>query len=220
MSEEAKGEEMVVGKALEDDGAEFKDVKMATILTGQQNPRGIPFVVFIESVQGILDATTGSSVETLIGAFNELHQKFKILESTKMRTKQNMKTKIPEISRTLELVKHLVAQQTKDEAFYTNYSLSEMLYARAKIEPAGVVYLWLGASIMVEYPYAEALQMLQLSLGNAQDRLLTCNEDLDHVRDQIITVEVNMARVFNYDVKKRREDKTRAADAAPDAIAA
>jgi len=33
------------------------------------------------------------------------------------------------------------------------------------------------------------------------------------LRDQIITVEVNMARVFNYDVKKRREDKKPAAPA-------
>ena len=78
--------------------------------------------------------------------------------------------------------------------------------------------LWLGANVMVEYPYAEAIDILELSLKNAKLRLDICDEDLDQLRDQIITVEVNMARVFNYDVKRRREDKDAAA--ASPAIAA
>ena len=124
-----------------------------------------------------------------------------------MRTKAMMKQKIPEIQRTLQLVQHIAAQAEAGEEFTSDYSLSEMLYTKAKITPTGVVYLWLGASVMVEYPYAEAIDILGVSLKNAQERLKTCDEDLDHLRDQVITVEVNMARVFNYDVKKRREEK-------------
>ena len=60
---------------------------------------------------------------------------------------------------------------------------------------------------MVEYPYDEALDILTLSLKNAKLRKDICDEDLDMLRDQIITVEVNMARVFNYDVKRRRDEK-------------
>ena len=32
----------------------------------------------------------------------------------------------------------------------------------------------------------------------------TTNEDLEHLKNQTITVEVNMARLFNHDVKRRK----------------
>jgi hypothetical protein len=39
---------------------------------------------------------------------------------------------------------------------------------------------------------------------------VTTNEDLEHLRNSSITVEVNMARLFNADVKRRRMLKVRA----------
>ena len=123
------------------------------------------------------------------------------------KEKTNLKTKIPEIERTLELVHHLIAQKETGEEMTAHYSLSETVYAKAQVENAGTVCLWLGASIMLEYSYEEALEMLQSNLANAKAKLDEKNEDLDHLRNQIITVEVNMARVFNYDVKRRREGK-------------
>jgi len=187
--------------------SEFADVKLATILSGETNERGIPYVRFIASVEELLASAEGASVESLIGAFNELHQKYKVLETHKVRTRQAMKQKIPEIKRTLELVQHLTERHEKNEDFTAHYSLSDMLYARAKIHSKGFVCLWLGANVMVEYPYEEAMQILTVSLTNARDRLHICDADLETLRDQIITVEVNMARVFNFDVKRRRELK-------------
>uniref|UniRef100_A0A7S3NQ37 Prefoldin subunit 3 n=1 Tax=Aureoumbra lagunensis TaxID=44058 RepID=A0A7S3NQ37_9STRA len=195
------------GNRTEDASEQFKDLKMATILTSETNERGIPKVIFIESVEKLLEETENSSVETLIGAFNELHQKFKLLESHKVRTKKAMAVKIPEIERTLQLVDHLIESYEKNEELTTHYSLSEMLYARAKIHTNGVVALWLGAQVMVEYPYDEAKNILTTSLKNAKLRRDICDQDIDHIRDQIITVEVNMARVFNFDVKRRRHLK-------------
>ena len=95
----------------------------------------------------------------------------------------------------------------KKEDFYAHYSLSDMLYGRAKISATESVCLWLGAGVMVEYPNDEAKDILSISLNNAKERLAICDDDINHLRDQIITVEVNMARVFNYDVKKRRQLK-------------
>ena len=80
-----------------------------------------------------------------------------------------------------------------------------MLYGRAQVKPDGTVCLWLGANVMVEYPYDEAINILELSLKNAKARADICAEDLDMLRDQIITVEVNMARVFNHDVVAKRK---------------
>ena len=44
-------------------------------------------------------------------------------------------------------------------------------------------------------------------------------EDLDHLRDNVITVEVNMARVYNFDVKVRRDKKDKEEQAALNAAA-
>ena len=98
-----------------------------------------------------------------------------------------MKLKIPEIKRTLQLVRHIQEKHEASEDFGAHYSLSEMLYGRAKVTPDGTVCLWLGANVMVEYPYDEAISILELSLKNACLRRDICEEDLDMVRDQIIT---------------------------------
>merc|ERR1711934_867230 len=102
---------------------------------GEKNARGIPYVAFIDSVEGTLATTTDGTVEKLIGAMNELHQKFKILEGHKARTKASMKLKIPEIKRTLQLVRHIQEKHQASEDFGAHYSLSEMLYGRAKVTP-------------------------------------------------------------------------------------
>ena len=108
---------------------------------------------------------------------------------------------------TLELVHHLVSQKAAEEEMTAHYSLCETLYAKATVECDGTVALWLGANVMLEYSYEEAMAMLQTNIANAIAKLQEANEDLDHLRNQIITIEVNMSRTFNYDVKRRRELK-------------
>ena len=108
MAAEAVAAELKAGGDRTETVDGFADVKLATILTGDSNERGIPYVLFIESVDDVIQRTEGASVESLIGAFNELHQKYKMLEAHKVRTRNAMKIKIPEIQRTLQLVDHLV----------------------------------------------------------------------------------------------------------------
>lgn len=116
------------------------------------------------------------------------------------------------------------------------------------------------ANVMLEYPYEEAIGVLETSLSNAKERLVrgcgrvcrahgcvarwrrgcghvhartralhclgghpnlvfcfscvsspahiaqrTTNEDLTHLKNQTITVEVNMARLFNWNVQKQKK---------------
>lgn len=58
---------------------------------------------------------------------------------------------------------------------------------------------------MVEYSYEEALELLQLNIASATDRLAQIDADLAFLRDAIITTEVNIARIFNHDVRRRRK---------------
>lgn len=64
---------------------------------------------------------------------------------------------------------------------------------------------------MLEYPIVEATDLLTSKLKSAQESLKLCEEDLEFLRENITTVEVNTARVYNWDVQKRREEKETAA---------
>ena len=57
---------------------------------------------------------------------------------------------------------------------------------------------------MVEYPLEEAKEVLTNNLAVANKNLEQVIVDLKHLKSQITTTEVNVARVYNYDVKQRR----------------
>lgn len=58
---------------------------------------------------------------------------------------------------------------------------------------------------MLEYPLEEAITLLTGKLSGAEKSLVAAKEDLDFLREQITIMEVNTARVHNWDVKRRRE---------------
>ena len=68
----------------------------------------------------------------------------------------------------------------------------------------GKVCLWIGASTMVEYTYEEAVELLTKQLQQTYEKIKETNEDLAALRENSITVEVNMARLFNYNVKLKK----------------
>ena len=74
----------------------------------------------------------------------------------------------------------------------------------------------MGANTMVEFTYDEALDMLRTQLQQAEAKVAELSEDLQDLRSSSITVEVNMARLFNQNVtdKKVLADKTAIAKAA------
>ena len=57
---------------------------------------------------------------------------------------------------------------------------------------------------MVEYTYDEAIDMLETQQKQSAAKIEELNEDLDFLRGNSITVEVNMARLFNYNVKLKK----------------
>ena len=57
---------------------------------------------------------------------------------------------------------------------------------------------------MLEYTYDEAIEFLSHNEESAKKEFKIVNEDLAFVRDQIVTSEVSMTRIFNWDVRKKR----------------
>ena len=57
---------------------------------------------------------------------------------------------------------------------------------------------------MLEYPTQEALTLLREKLAASQKSISELELDLGFLREQITTVEVNMARIYNWNVKKKK----------------
>lgn len=121
-----------------------------------------------------------------------------------MQRRKVLEEKIPEIEKTIAMVDLLTEKQDSQEPLYTDFELNDTLYAKAKIEATGSVYLWLGANVMLEYTCEEAKDLLTSKLDTAKNSLKNTLEDLEFLRSQITTMEVNTARVYNWDVKQRR----------------
>lgn len=62
---------------------------------------------------------------------------------------------------------------------------------------------------MLSYPLPAAQALLRSKLSTAESSLLTTTEDLEFLREQVTVMEVNTARVYNWDVKRRRERRER-----------
>ena len=86
----------------------------------------------------------------------------------------------------------------QEKAVETNFLVSDNIWAKAKVpNETGKVGLWLGANVMVEYTYDDALKLLTKNLASAEARLAEADDDIDYLKDQITTSEVNIARVYN-----------------------
>lgn len=135
------------------------------------------------------------------------------MEGQLIRQKASLKGKLPEIKRTLEMVAMLKQKHGEDDKVVdSNFLISDNIWAKAKIpNETGKVGLWLGANVMVEYNFADALQLLAKNLSNAQTKLAETEDDLDYLKEQSTTMEVNIARVYNIGVSnKQAKDKAEA----------
>jgi prefoldin subunit 5 len=128
-----------------------------------------------------------------------------------MRGRESLRVKTPDIKKTLEMVRMLKDKHEKEESLQTNFLISDNVWAKATIpNQTGRVGLWLGANVMVEYSYEEALALLERNMSNAEIRLKSTEEDLNFLKDQITTTEVNIARCYNQTVANNQ--KTKAAE--------
>ena len=61
--------------------------------------------------------------------------------------------------------------------------------------------IFLRTSIVWILPFQE---LLVKNLGDAKSSLEKLGDDIDYLRDQITTTEVNMARIYNWNVKNKK----------------
>ena len=182
-------------------------VKIPITEESTENSRKIPKVVFIENIEAWVDKYTD---DALFAQMNELYQKYKYMENNLARARANLKVKLPDIKKTLETVALLKSKyESSEKDMSTNFLLSDNIWAKAKVpNNTGKVGLWLGANVMVEYTYEEAVKLLGKNLANAEAKIKETEDDIGFLKDQLTTTEVNLARVYNQGVlnnKKKAE---------------
>jgi len=186
------------------------DITSITEGMASTSASAIPKVKFIEDIEGFSNSfDPPASVELMIGAFSDLFGKMKGLEVTMNQRAILITSKIPEIEKSLKLVQFLKSKESAESTtLKTQYNLADMVHTTAEIDcEVGIVHLWLGANVMLEYTYDEAIELLKSKLSKAKKDLKETREDLALVRNQIITSEVNISRIYNWNVRSKRKEK-------------
>nr|XP_018265714.1 prefoldin subunit [Kwoniella dejecticola CBS 10117]OBR87872.1 prefoldin subunit [Kwoniella dejecticola CBS 10117] len=173
----------------------------------ETNPRGIPKAPFVADVDEYVGGKD-AEIQSTMKKFEETTAKYRYMEVSLQQRRKALLTKIPDIEQTLQVVKFLQDEGDKKkevEPLKTLFELNDTLYAEAQVDETGEVGLWLGANIMLMYPLQEAIDLLSNKLQTAKKSHEETVEDLEFLREQITVMEVNFARVHNWDVKRRRE---------------
>ena len=139
--------------------------------------------------------------------------KYQFMEANTQRRKAGLDEKIPDILKTLDIVRFLKTRkvcclfgkglswlaifwnyriQPDSDAIEATFELNDTLYAKALVPPTEEVYLWLGANVMLAYPISEAETLLEGKLSGAQQTLENCEQDLDFLREQITVRALNV----------------------------
>ena len=107
------------------------------------------------------------------------------METQLMRARQNLKVKLPDIKKTLEMVALLKSRHaSKEKEVETNFLLADNIWAKATIpNESPRVGLWLGANVMVEYSHDDAIKLLSRNLGSAEEKLTETESDIDYLKD-------------------------------------
>ncbi|SGY56611.1 BQ5605_C006g04151 [Microbotryum silenes-dioicae] len=166
------------------------------------NARGFPKADFIEDVDAFI---VGTDPDQSLQQLQETLAEYRFMENNKRQRRQGLEEKVPELQRTLAMIETLQRKKDAEQSFDTTFELSDTLYATGCVQHVDEVYVWLGANTMLSYPPSAALSLLSEKLITAQASLQNVREDLDWLREQITITEVNVARVYNWDVKRRRE---------------
>ncbi|CAF0874218.1 unnamed protein product [Brachionus calyciflorus] len=173
------------------------------------NSLGIPKAIFLEDVDKFM-ADGGKTAEEVLRKLEELFQKYRVMEVNLLQKKEKLKVQIPDIKMSLDMIQLLKRNKENEKTVETDFILAHNLYARAEVPPSDKVGLWLGANVMLEYTLEQADDLLTKNLKQANQSMEQTDSDLDFLKDQITTTEVNMARVYNWDVKRRQTLKATA----------
>eukprot|EP00889_Picochlorum_renovo_P001592 jgi/Picre1/28622/NNA_004022.t1 len=103
----------------------------------------VPKATFVENVQAYVKES-GKDVDLVLEDVRDMLQRYTHVEQELQQRKQRLQLKQPEIEKCLDAVNMLIERNDSGEDMDLDFSLSDHVYARATVQHAGYVGLWLG----------------------------------------------------------------------------
>lgn len=167
----------------------------------------IPPALFIEDMNEYMTKAEYKT-ESVMKKLDEQYSKYKFMEANLTKKKERSKSQIPDLERSLAAIDMLKKNADEGKEVICDFRVSDEVYSQAKIPCTKTVCLWLGANVMLEYPLDEATVLLNKNIETAKQNIAVIDTDLNFLRDQRTILEVNMSRVYNWDVSRRVADKS------------
>lgn len=121
-----------------------------------------------------------------------------------------LNSKLPEIKKSISVLENILKLKENKSLsqLSIDFELDETIYSEGKVnlDTCEVAHIWLGANVMVEYPLAEGLALLREKEEIVKSRLEKCSEENLYIREQITTLEVNMARLYNWSILNKQKN--------------
>jgi len=177
-------------------------------MTLEDKLKALPHVEFVEDVDSFMKLPGNvNNAQITLKREEDMRTRLKYLEANHVDTKKRLQSQLDELTRTLEMLEELKKRKSDNEDLSTHFRLADHVFLKAKVKPVEKVGLWLGANVMLEFDLDEGQALLQEKSAKAVESLRITNALIDAVRELITTVEVNMARIYNWDVKRRQLEK-------------
>uniref|UniRef100_A0A914EST1 Prefoldin subunit 3 n=1 Tax=Acrobeloides nanus TaxID=290746 RepID=A0A914EST1_9BILA len=168
--------------------------------------KGVPKAAVIENVEEFLNANKLALNEAQ-KKVEENFRKYKYIEASVSAQQEKILLNLPDYKNSLNIIKALSDEKDKGkESIDVSYKLAENIYSKAVVDNIDEVCLWLGASVMVAYDLEEAKQVLEKNIADIEKWNNDLNEELDFIKDQITTTEVNIAHIYNYGVLQKQKE--------------
>lgn len=173
-------------------------------MSSEYNLRGVPKAPFIEDISQFIKSQQ-ETPDALLCKFREMFSKYRFMESHTLQREQALREKVPEITKSIEILRYLQSTQDSNEDTTLSFELNDTLYCNARIpnEASKSAYIWLGANVMVEYPVDEAIEMLSTKIENCNSAIARLEQERMFLREQITTIEVSIARLYNWTIKNK-----------------
>ena len=85
-----------------------------------------------------------TDVSTIVKKLQQQRDQYDMMERRALHRKENLKKKVPEITKTLDAVEFLKRKNEEDEQVNTHFLISENVYVNAAVKKTDAVALWLG----------------------------------------------------------------------------
>ena len=131
---------------------------------------------------------------------------YRMVESRLQQERLRLSSKMPYIARSLDQVHLLLEKKEAQEPVTLDFEVTDNVYAKAKIDNPQSVLLWLGANVMLEYSLEEAKELLSGQRDKASGMLEDAREKGTWLKNQMTTAEVLTARIYNYDIQKKKAE--------------